>query len=79
MSQIQQRFRERDDVALRIAFDADLAEIRSQSPTKLEHPDDVDGPNAEAITAASRRLVDFSQFHCRVGAQFSPPGWLAVG
>lgn len=53
MSQIHQSFREHEDVALRIAFDADLAEIRPQGPPKLEHLDDLDGPNADAITAAS--------------------------
>lgn len=56
MSQIHQSFREHDDVALRIAFDADLAEISPQGPPKLEHLehlDDLDGPNADAITAAS--------------------------
>lgn len=51
MIQFYQRFRERDDVALRIAFDADLAEISSQSPPKLEHLDGVGGPNADAVTA----------------------------
>ncbi len=53
MIQFYQRFRERDDVALRIAFDADLAEISSQSPPKLEHLDGVGRPNADAVTADS--------------------------
>ncbi len=51
MIQFYQRFRERDDVALCIAFDADLAEISSQSPPKLEHLDGVGGPNADAVSA----------------------------
>ncbi|RQH30560.1 hypothetical protein IPC106_29685 [Pseudomonas aeruginosa] len=53
MIQFYQRFRERDDVTLCIAFDADLAEISSQSPPKLEHLDGVSRPNADAVTADS--------------------------